>query len=44
MDDDARVVGVGPHPEPWPDDPRFDPDLLEEGAEFTACEAMVFAH
>ena len=24
-------VGVGPHPEPWPDDPRFDPDLLRDG-------------
>jgi tRNA G18 (ribose-2'-O)-methylase SpoU len=26
-----RVVGVGPHPEPWPDDPRLDPMLLEHG-------------
>ena len=24
-------VGVGPHPEPWPDDPRLDPALLAEG-------------
>lgn len=24
-------VGVGPHPEPWPDDDRFDPDLLRDG-------------
>lgn len=24
-------VGVGPHPLPWPDDPRLDPDLLAEG-------------
>lgn len=24
-------VGVGPHPEPWPDDPRLDPTLLAEG-------------
>jgi tRNA G18 (ribose-2'-O)-methylase SpoU len=24
-------VGVGPHPEPWPDDPRLDPDLLAMG-------------
>ena len=23
--------GVGPHPEPWPDDPRLDPELLAEG-------------
>ncbi len=24
-------VGVGPHPRPWPDDPRLDPDLLASG-------------
>lgn len=24
-------VGVGPHPRPWPDDSRYDPDLLAEG-------------
>jgi tRNA G18 (ribose-2'-O)-methylase SpoU len=24
-------VGVGPHAQPWPDDDRFDPDLLERG-------------
>jgi tRNA G18 (ribose-2'-O)-methylase SpoU len=24
-------VGVGPHPPPWPDDPRLDPALLAEG-------------
>lgn len=28
---DARVVGVGPHPQPWPTDPRFDPELLAAG-------------
>jgi tRNA G18 (ribose-2'-O)-methylase SpoU len=36
VDDDVDVdvddvVGVGPHPEPWPDDPRLDPDLLAAG-------------
>jgi len=25
------VHGVGPHPRPWPDDARLDPDLLEHG-------------
>jgi tRNA G18 (ribose-2'-O)-methylase SpoU len=25
------VVGVGAHPEPWPDDPRLDPELLAAG-------------
>ena len=24
-------AGVGPHPEPWPEDPRLDPDLLAAG-------------
>jgi tRNA G18 (ribose-2'-O)-methylase SpoU len=24
-------VGTGPHPEPWPDDPRLDPELLRLG-------------
>jgi tRNA G18 (ribose-2'-O)-methylase SpoU len=24
-------VGVGPHPQPWPDDDRLDPQLLREG-------------
>ncbi len=23
--------GVGPYPEPWPDDPRLDPELLAQG-------------
>lgn len=26
-----REVGVGPHPRPWPDDDRLDPELLEHG-------------
>lgn len=25
------TIGVGPHPQPWPDDPRYDPTLLAEG-------------
>jgi len=28
---DEREVGVGPHPLPWPDDERFDMELLEGG-------------
>ena len=34
MDGDATpdlAVGVGPHPRPWPDDARLDPDLLAHG-------------
>jgi tRNA G18 (ribose-2'-O)-methylase SpoU len=27
----AESVGVGPHPLPWPDDPRYDPELLAAG-------------
>ncbi len=30
-EDDTRRVGVGPHPRPWPDDPRLDQDLLADG-------------
>jgi tRNA G18 (ribose-2'-O)-methylase SpoU len=26
-----RAVGVGPHPHPWPADPRLDPELLAHG-------------
>lgn len=26
-----RVVGVGPWEGPWPEDPRYDPDLLRDG-------------
>lgn len=28
---DDPEVGVGPHPEPWPDDPRYDRELLASG-------------
>lgn len=27
----APTVGVGPHPEPWPADERYDPELLRDG-------------
>jgi tRNA G18 (ribose-2'-O)-methylase SpoU len=27
----SEPVGVGPHAQPWPDDPRLDPELLAEG-------------
>jgi tRNA G18 (ribose-2'-O)-methylase SpoU len=30
-DDSTPDVGVGPHPLPWPDDPRLDPELLGAG-------------
>src|SRR3954452_6352 len=29
--EDEAGVGVGPHPQPWPDDERFDPGLLAAG-------------
>lgn len=29
--EDPRIAGVGPHPLPWPDDPRLDPALLAAG-------------
>ena len=28
---EPRQVGVGPHPQPWPEDPRLDPELLAHG-------------
>ena len=31
MTEGVQVVGVGPHPPPWPDDPRFDRELLAAG-------------
>ena len=31
VEDELGAVGVGPHPHPWPDDPRLDPELLEHG-------------
>jgi tRNA G18 (ribose-2'-O)-methylase SpoU len=30
-DGPARSVGVGPWQGPWPDEPRYDPDLLRDG-------------
>jgi tRNA G18 (ribose-2'-O)-methylase SpoU len=29
--DEGRTVGVGPWAGPWPDDPRYDPELLAHG-------------
>ncbi|MDB5167377.1 MAG: tRNA/rRNA methyltransferase SpoU [Candidatus Saccharibacteria bacterium] len=26
-----ETIGVGPHPEPWPTDPKYDPELLANG-------------
>ena len=31
MTEPSEEVGVGPHPRPWPDDPRLDPELLAGG-------------
>ena len=31
MTPDHHPVGVGPWPGPWPDDPRYDPELLRDG-------------
>lgn len=30
-EDTERKVGVGPHSRPWPDDPRLNPELLDQG-------------
>ena len=29
----TEPVGVGPHPEPWPTGPHFDPELLRDGTD-----------
>jgi len=34
-----REVGVGPWPGPWPDDPRFDPELLAGGDQRNVVDA-----
>jgi tRNA G18 (ribose-2'-O)-methylase SpoU len=31
VSENAPEVGVEPHPQPWPDDPRLDPVLLADG-------------
>lgn len=31
QDDDHAVIGVGPHPEPWPSGAQWDPLLLAQG-------------
>lgn len=31
QDGQVTEVGVGPHPQPWPDDARLDPELLAHG-------------
>ncbi len=31
MSEPEPTIGVGPHPDPWPDDPRLDPVLLADG-------------
>jgi tRNA G18 (ribose-2'-O)-methylase SpoU len=31
LDAPGDAIGVGPHPEPWPADPRLDPHLLAQG-------------
>lgn len=30
-EESVRQIGVGPYPKPWPDDARFDPELLANG-------------
>lgn len=31
MSESERPIGVGPHPHPWPEDPRLDLELLADG-------------
>lgn len=31
MNDESTDIGVGPHPQPWPTAPQYDPELLASG-------------
>lgn len=33
-----QTIGVGPHPKPWPTDPKYDPELLEKGDKHNVLE------
>ena len=35
----GQTVGVGPWPGPWPDDPRYDPELLRDGDQRNVVDA-----
>ncbi|HXH59452.1 RNA methyltransferase [Iamia sp.] len=37
-------VGVGPHPEPWPGDPRLDPELLATGDRRNVADRFRYWH
>ena len=39
MSEGEREIGVGPHPEPWPDDPRLDRELLAKGDQRNVADA-----
>jgi tRNA G18 (ribose-2'-O)-methylase SpoU len=33
-----QIIGVGPHPKPWPTDPKYDPDLLKNGDKYNVVD------
>ncbi len=33
-----QTIGVGPHPKPWPMDPKYDTDLLENGDKYNVVD------
>ncbi|MCX6728562.1 MAG: rRNA methyltransferase [Candidatus Saccharibacteria bacterium] len=35
---DKQIIGVGPHPEPWPTDSKYDPELLENGDKYNVID------
>ena len=35
---EKQIIGVGPHPKPWPTDPKYDPELLKKGDKFNVID------
>jgi tRNA G18 (ribose-2'-O)-methylase SpoU len=33
-----QIIGVGPHPKPWPTDSKYDPKLLEDGDKYNVVD------
>jgi tRNA G18 (ribose-2'-O)-methylase SpoU len=33
-----QIIGVGPHPKPWPTDPKYDPELLKNGDKYNVVD------
>jgi len=38
MSEPEIIIGVGPHPKPWPTDPKYDQDLLKNGDSYNVID------